>query len=254
MKKSIGIIAALLLGVSTGSLNIFAAAGQEEAIPKATPSNAGQEQKQTDEKEEAAGSEISQITNLQIPQRLAVVLDPWELDGKGQIYSEEYTIQNAGDTSGILTLSFVCTPGEHSGVSVAANREGIHDEEQKCLFIKIVFGNGEELCLSEEGTKYRIGLEAGEALTIRFEGELNENASGQWKAGDVSIEGIYSWDAAKKLSEDTNPQERSIALPDDEADSKEAAKSNEPKEREKGPDSLEEMNGESGIKEKKTDN
>lgn len=258
MKKSIGIIAALLLVFGTGSLNSEAAAGQEEEIPKATPSDVEADRIQTEEKEEAGGDGMPEMTNLQIPQKLAVVLDPWEMDRKGQIYSEQYTIQNAGNTSGILMLSFACRPGEGEDVSVMAQSEGIHDGEDKSLCIKIVFGNGEELYLSKESTEYRTRLEAGEALTIRFEGELNENASGHWKAGDVSIEGIYSWDTLEKLPAGPNIQESDAVLPDADREEKESAAVNKTplsgSDAEAEIEEMKEINGKSDAEDNTTDN
>lgn len=208
MKRGVAVIAACLIGLGAGSLNTGAADVQEERMPKATPSNL-EKQAETGDKEPVKGR-VSEITNLQIPQRLAVVLDPWEMDGKGQIYSEEYVIQNMGKMPGTLTLSFVCRLGEGSGVSVKSEREELHDDDNKSLYIKIVFGNGDEVCLSEESTEYKTKLEEGEELTIRFEGELNENASESWADGDVSINGIYFWnreEAQPKMNFQENAEE-----------------------------------------------
>lgn len=196
-------MAAFLIGVGAGSMNAKAWTGQEEKMPKATPSNAEEEPEEAEEKEAADGKKLG-LANLQIPQKLAVVLDPWEMDGKGQIYSEQYIIQNAGNMSGVLTLSFTCRPGGDGSASVVTRREGLHDGEHKSLYIKIVFGNGEELCLSEEGAEYRIILDAGEELAVCFDGELNENASEPWEDGDIEIEGIYSWSNRKQYATPSN--------------------------------------------------
>lgn len=212
MKRVIAIIAAFLIGFRGGSLNVGAADGQGERMPKATPSNL-EKQAEAGEKEPVRGEE-SEIANLQIPQRLAVVLDPWEMDGKGQIYSEEYVIQNMGKMPGILTLSFACKPGESGNTFIKTESGGLHEDENKSLYIKIIFGNGEELCLSEEGAEYQTELGAGEELVICFDGELNENASEPWENGDVVIEGIYSWDEAETFSAGENPQEEDFVLPD----------------------------------------
>ena len=212
MKRGIAVIAACLIGIGAGSLSAGAADGQEERMPKATPSNL-EKQAEAGDKESVRGGE-SERANLQRPQRLAVVLDPWEMDGKGQIYSEEYVIQNMGKMPGILTLSFACKPGESGNTFIKTESEGLHDDENKSLYIKIILGNGEELCLSEEGAEYQTELGAGEELSICFDGELNENASEPWENGDIEIEGIYSWDEVEKISAGGNPQEEDSVLPD----------------------------------------
>ncbi len=44
--------------------------------------------------EETAPEDRAEIKDLQIPQKLEIVIDPWEMDGKEQIYSEQYTIRS----------------------------------------------------------------------------------------------------------------------------------------------------------------
>ena len=59
------------------------------------------------------------LKQLWIPQKLGVVIDPWEMDGKGQIYSEEFMIRNTGDNPGVLTLSNLSVnTQENSGIIV----------------------------------------------------------------------------------------------------------------------------------------
>lgn len=53
----------------------------------------------------------ARTVSLQIPQKLQIVIDPFEMDGKGQIYSEQYMVRNMGETAGALTLAFVCRLG-----------------------------------------------------------------------------------------------------------------------------------------------
>lgn len=134
------------------------------------------------------------LASLQIPEKLEVVLDPWEIDGKGQIHSELYIVKNSGDISGILTLSFQCRVNEENGVAVRETREGIHESGKKLLYMKIVFGDGSEAVFTGDKAEYQVELAPGEEISLCFEGEVNENADEPWRDGDIEITGIYSWE------------------------------------------------------------
>lgn len=140
--------------------------------------------------------------SLQIPQKLQVIVDPFELDGKEQIYSERYTIRNTGERAGTLTLSFACRPQEENGLTVVQESDGIHEGEEKSVYLEIVFGDTERLVLSAEPSEYRAELGAGEELSLYFTGEVNENAREQWEDGDFTIEGVYRWEAAEEALTD----------------------------------------------------
>ena len=152
--------------------------------------------------EREAASGTSGLTQLWIPQRMEIVIDPWEMDEKEQIYSEEYIIRNTGETPGILTLDFTCETGGETGLSFQGNSEGLHDFGEKLIYMKVIFGNGEEVVFTQEGAKYQVELQSGEALSLRFTGEVNENAEESWKDGDIKIEGTYSWEGEIAQSEE----------------------------------------------------
>lgn len=145
-------------------------------------------------------STASDINNLQIPQKMDVVIDPWQMDGKGQVYSELYVIRNTGDTSGILTFSnLTCRPREQSGVIVKADKEGLHDSGDKYIYMEMLFGNGNRIIFTSEKSQYQTELKPGEELSVCFSGEVNENAFGQWMNQDVAISVIYSWETEEAL-------------------------------------------------------
>ena len=165
-------------------------------------------EKESEEKnlENDSDTEMSEVENLQIPQKLEIVIDPWEMDGKSQIYSEQYTIRNTGEAAGVLTLSqLICRPQEKSEVVVRTDKDGVHDTEEKSLYMEMIFGNGESVALSEEGTEYRAVLKSGEELSFWFAGEVNEYAADGWKDEDVAVGVVYSWDEeaiAEGINED----------------------------------------------------
>lgn len=187
----------------TGFLGAIESEETGDAEAQADEEHSKEKQEKTDgaEKKEDFGLE-----SLQMPQKLEVTIDPWEIDGKGQVYSEQYAIRNMGVHPGILTLSnLTCKPREKSGVVVRTDREGMHGDGGKTIYMEMLFGNGERVVLTEEGEEYKTELKPGEEFTIQFAGEVNEYAAGEWGNGDVAVGAVYSWDRkeAADISGDT---------------------------------------------------
>lgn len=158
-----------------------------------------EEEKEREEKKEDVSEEISGLEKLQIPQKLDVVIDPWKMDGKEQVYSETYKIHNTGETDGVLTFSrLTCNIGEDSGVIVRTDKDGLHDNGDKAIYIEMLLGNEETIVLSTENVQYETKIEAGGELSLRFSGEVNENAFGKWKGSDIAVSVVYSWDMEKE--------------------------------------------------------
>lgn len=125
------------------------------------------------------------------------MIDPWEMDGQGQIYSERYVIKNTGKTEGTLTLSgLACKTGGNSNVVVKDQAQGLHDEEEKSVYMEMLFGDDDKLervVLSKRKSVYKVKIKPGEELPFIFSGEVNENASEGWKDGDLDVTVTYSW-------------------------------------------------------------
>lgn len=170
-------------------LGFFGGKDEKEA------SNENSEKEQDVVNKNSTVQENSVLKNLQIPQKLDVVIDPWEMDQKGQVYSEQYIISNTGNTPGILTLSnLACRPREQSGVVVRTDKAGLHDSGDKSIYMEMLFGNGEQVVFSQESSQYQTELKPGEELSICFAGEVNENAFGKWENNDVTVSVVYSWE------------------------------------------------------------
>lgn len=228
-KKRTAVIAALSIGIAAclqgyGSAGLAVMAGETESISGDMEESVLPEGEKSavpdavlSEDENAAPPEASPTeaeekedtpSRLQMPQKLSIVVDPWEMDGRGQVYSEEYVIKNTGETAGTLTLSGLkCTPRKNSGVKVRENKRGLRDGKEKNLYMEIAFGEEDTVVLTREGAEYQTGLEPGEELTLCFKGELNENASKSWKDGDVTVTVVYDWKPAEDVAdEEEEPQ------------------------------------------------
>jgi len=183
-------------------------AGQnQEKIFLATASNAGEKSSPSNsykaDKESlieaydsklSADSDPAEISTLKIPQRLELVVDPWEIEGKGQIYSEKYVVHNSGDKEGTLVLlNLACNPEGKNDVFVKTDPKGIHDDEKKSIYIEMVFSSGYKIVLSQEISEYTIELQPDEEASFYFTGEINENALGPWEKDDIKVTAVYFW-------------------------------------------------------------
>lgn len=229
MKRHMTVLAALLIiyiGFSSGLLGTAASAGWRESVSQTNPlpdTDTAAARAVTPSDIKAPG-----LASLEIPQKMEVIIDPWEIDGRTQIYSEPYTIRNNGKTAGTLLLTFTCTPGENAGAVVREDSENLHNDknEEKSLYIKLISGDGEEIIFSEEGAEYQVRLEPGDEMTLRFEGEVNENAAEPWRDGDVEIDGVYSWETEDEIPEDTSEESEEENVNTNKADIKDSRKEN----------------------------
>jgi len=179
---------------------------ESETVVKELPEDEDKElqnlEDKTGDEKKSAGNGVLEKDSLQMPQKLEVVIDPWEIDGKGQVYSDEYVIKNTGEDTGILTLSgLTCKPREKSGVIVRTDRNGLHDDKRKSIYMEIVFGTGERIALTEEGAGYETELKPGKEVSLQFAGEVNENASGSWNNEDIAVEAVYSWEVKENKAD-----------------------------------------------------
>ena len=60
--------------------------------------------------------------------------------------------------------------------------------------MEMLFGNDEQVVLSEDGAKYQTELKPGEELSFCFSGEVNEYVDDEWKKGDIEVGAVYSWE------------------------------------------------------------
>lgn len=154
------------------------------------------------ERLEKIDSKKEAMASLQIPEKLDITIDPFEINGKGQIFSKEYTIKNSGETAGLLRITnFMCIPGENSGVILTNESSGIHDANEKFAYMEILFGNGSRINFPSEDAEYEVYMEPGEELRFFYRGEVNENASQGWREHDLMVGMVYFWNIEKEALE-----------------------------------------------------
>ena len=180
-------------------------AGSEQdssSVPESSQVLSDAEKNSSLDRTEIAGD--GQGPDLQIPEKITVVVDPWEIKGEGQIHSEQYIISNKGTTAVKLTLyNLACVPQEAQGGIVKTERDGIHQGGSKAIYMEMIFGNGDSVLFTEDGSsRYEIELAAGEELSFQITGELNENAAEPWRDGDFQVIISYEWDDGVQVPEE----------------------------------------------------
>lgn len=180
---------------SGGAVSSEEESGQDSSsVPESSQVLSDAEKNSFLDRTEIAGD--AQGADLQIPEKITVVVDPWEIKGEGQIHSEQYIISNKGTTAVKLTLyNLACVPQEAQGGIVKTERDGIHQGGSKAIYMEMIFGNGDSVLFTEDGSsRYEIELAAGEELSFQITGELNENAAEPWRDGDFQVIISYEWD------------------------------------------------------------
>lgn len=165
----------LNLSVSTGDAKSEESMSPDDGTPDLTSSDV----------------EPAWIISLQVPDNLDFVIDPWNMSGRGQIYSERFTIKNCGDEACSLFLQGMASAPLNSVLFVEDVGE-IYTQDTANVYLETVFENGDTLILSTEGREYTVTLEPGCELVFWLAGAVNEKASGNWGDKAVSVILRYS--------------------------------------------------------------
>lgn len=151
----------------------------------------------------AAEKKGQQVTAVQVPQNLNFYLDPDNEKGRGQIYSNQYKVQNSGKEAVTfymeLSLSALDT---ETGITFSPE-EWDEAPEDRCIYMYVSFEGKETednyiLTNPEEECKERVVLEPageeGDTLYISFGGMLSGTEG--WKSGELAINALYKMSSA----------------------------------------------------------
>lgn len=139
------------------------------------------------------GTDRAQIMCLQVPDNLDFCVDPCNLSGRGQVYSERFAIENSGSVGCALHLRNIAC--QSAGVCVVGGREEVYARDRANIYLELAFENGDLYVLSAEGQEYTVLLEPGEELAFCLRGAVNEQASEGWEGKEMSVSMKYSWAA-----------------------------------------------------------
>lgn len=136
-------------------------------------------------------SDLTPIISLQVPDHLDFVIDPWNLAGHGQIYSERFTIKNTGDTACAISLRDITCWGIGGAVVVDSTQE-IYAQDVAAVYLELRLESGECLILSREQSEYSTVLLPGGELVFWLTGAVNEKTSEPWAGKGLSVSLKYS--------------------------------------------------------------
>ena len=165
--------------------------------------------------------EPTQIFNVIVPSSLDFIIDPFELAGKGQVYSEEFPIINCGETDVLLVFADIAVifanDTEFESLAEPFDKQGFHDEKSAYLVLDFgcddmtpfVFAHG------ETDLPIQIALYAEQdapACALSISGSVNPYPANEWRDGDIRIQLTYQLEAlqdesASSLSEEAESPE-----------------------------------------------
>jgi hypothetical protein len=143
-----------------------------------------------------------EIISVIIPTTVDFTLDPLELAGRGQIYSESFVIENRGENSVLLTLSDIrvtfANRVDFEAVPLPFGED--LQTERKALYLALDFGRTDIspiiLTDTEHPANVRIPLfdvdTEFSTAALSFTGNINSPAELDWLPGDVHIAMMYT--------------------------------------------------------------
>lgn len=133
------------------------------------------------------------VMSFQVPDNLDFVMDPFEINGRGQIFSKEYYFSNLGSERIRVKLSAIqCFMAE--GVKMAGEGEAsqaVIESKEKVLQLQLIFGTGESITLTEGSGEYEMVLEPGQKIGLCIAGSMSRYPEISWESEDVRLALVY---------------------------------------------------------------
>lgn len=190
----------------TDERNLLYAIATNSQIKKATSS----EIKSSEETEVKIEDDI---INLSFPANIHAYFDPGNLSGKGQVFSDSYTIKNYGNTDLSIKIKNIdinywsdeyiyeftgekvtATPSQIKKINVDMIWENESKKEKKIL--KILDSEPNQIVLNLKAAKYDeddefIELNDSSIGSFYFTGTLNPNPNFVWEDGEITLDFEY---------------------------------------------------------------
>jgi hypothetical protein len=167
------------------------------------------------------------IIDIEIPNNFGFTIDPVNVAGRGQVYSDEITIYNNGETD--ILFSFTDIDLKYSGdIILSPDAYGITAsflETRKIIWLAMKFNCEQIEQVTLTGLDYLQLLEepfiitSGDSLSFEIIGKISQSPSIRWNNGDVKIQFVYQIEAIIpfcELDEDEELLEDEDLLDDDE--------------------------------------
>jgi hypothetical protein len=174
------------------------------------------------------------VVNVVIPVTVDITIDPLEIGGRGQVYSDAYEIRNYGDTDVTLTFSdFAVIFANNTNFKALTKPYGeTSKSDLKAIYLLLDFGRADippVVMTDASAGSVSIPLAAaGEgvpdeavSLALRFSGDVNPYPGEAWNTGDVRVRLTYQLEAVPvpqeeiPLEEETLPEEAEPTVPEE---------------------------------------
>ena len=140
------------------------------------------------------------LLDVVLPISVTIRIDPYELNGRGQIFSDKYKIQNMGSTDVLLTFTDMkvtfANNQDFEALAQPVDKEGKSD--LKAIYLVMDFDRDDipPVVLTDEKLEGHVSIPMPAAkkgtadtssFSISFSGNVNESPAKSWCNGDISI-------------------------------------------------------------------
>lgn len=179
--------------------------------------------------EKESGYSGSDVLNVIVPTRVTITIDPLELDGQGQIYSNIYNIINYGEVDVLLTFTDIKVTFSDDENFEALNQpfnERINSD-LKSIYMLMNFGRADvpPTIITDPGRTGEISIPLSAAqndaaetsrVLLNFSGSVNHLPEIPWQNDDVSISLTYTLETVPPPDEiiPASPEEEEVLDPE----------------------------------------
>ena len=165
-----------------------------------------------------------EVINIEFPSKLPIVIDPYEIAGNGQVYSELFRIENKGNAlTSVIITEVPCIYAEDEGVKPCKMPDSLLEEtEAKRIYMELKFYSETEkglelfetVCITDDEAWQPVNVQImpGESVLFEVTGALSLVSEQPWKLGDVEFSISYMCELMEEkepLESDTQNVEES---------------------------------------------
>lgn len=222
-----GAQAAQVFGVDSAISEVGSAvSGADGSVPADTSQPDGLADVQTaDDADDAAEENAPEVLSVILPTGLDFTIDPLEVARRGQIYSEDHTIENRGNTDVVISFSDIrLLFANDTDFEAVPAPEAVYHSGLKSIYMVLDFGRpdvsplvltGPELPETVTLTLKAAGSEQA-SCRLSLTGAVNEYPAEEWVDGDVKIQLSYQLELVPSPKAKRTAQAK--ALPPDASD------------------------------------
>lgn len=132
---------------------------------------------------------VLNLCSVSLPSVFEFVIDPYEIAGRGSVYSEPYRMTNTGLNTVQVEVQIVgvSAPGGDV-VFLSSPADPLDAAPQKRIYLTLAGPGGQSCLLSGEGAEpLSFVLDSGETAELFLKGSVPPLSEGEWQPGDVHV-------------------------------------------------------------------